>query len=674
MKGQPIEMPQTKSHGKRKQIKDKLYGYVEFSPLELQVIDHPLFQRLKHIRQLGFAFNAYPSADHKRFEHSIGVAFVATEIMEAILNADNEDLKSWMDMIYKALTQYYKANLKKIDLEDLLKTIVRLAALLHDIGHLPFSHTFEIALEPILHTPFVTQLKMLTSEKGKKIELLEDLSYDIQIHERIGHMIILNHFSEILNQIGSWLPKFLCDIFELNLLKEPHPFAGVLVPLQKIVNGPLDADRIDYVARDHYSSGIRLGDFDRERLVSNLRIVKKDQNNYDLALRMKALSAVNSFILMRSMMYRHLYQHHLVSMYDNVFAIMVEMMFIDAHLQKNFADLIAFFTRLSTGELNSFVGKNPDYLTLTNKFSGTPQWLVNNPVIPVDDIALMSTLRMYMSSVFEDFSGWKERMKSYFGTTHPIQGFHNPYSLIQNPLSLFEAFNNRGKTPVALWNNYRDYTEIVIQPVIEELEFYLTSKKSSETTASLVESLFNEDAPSSKLKDLKKKLRSYLVESDFLKKIHKHIAEEIIIQNGFNFDKTSFYDDNVPPGKFDIYNDLYMTIVKEGLQPPENIIISAKFPRTYSERISFVDIVSGDGEIRLEDISPFVAPLKHKVQDQPFFYVYIQHADLSREELKTKIRQYRKAMRKAIRQWLKRKTKPRSSLTNLEYLFRFRNP
>ncbi len=667
-------MPKLEISGKRKQIKDKLYGYVEFSPLELQVIDHPLFQRLKHIRQLGFAFNAYPSADHKRFEHSIGVAYVATEIINSILSKKNDDLQDWLQYLFDALTEHYGAILDKNELPDLLQTIVRLAALLHDVGHLPFSHTFEIALEPILHTPFVTELQILLSGTNHPIDLLDDLSFDIQIHEKIGHRIIKTQFSEILSQIGDWLPQLLCDIFELNSLKPPHPFAGALTPLQKIVNGPLDADRIDYVARDHYSSGIRLGDFDRERLISNLVVIKKDQGKFDLALRMKALSAVNSFVLMRSMMYRHLYQHHLVSMYDNVFAIMVEMMFIDTALQGNIIDPAAFFARLSMGELYSFVGTKPSYLTAISHLSGTPQWLVNNPVIPVDDIALMSTLRMYVSSIFENFEEWKKRMRSYFGTTRSIQGFRNPYSLIQNPLALFEAFNNRGKTPVALWNNYRDYTDIVIQPVINELIPYLSSNRTSTTIASVVNLLLNENVPRSKIKDLQKKVTDYLQNTDFLKKIHKHIAEEIIIQNGFNFDKTAFYDDNVPPGKFDVYNDFYLAIRDAGLPPPENIIISAKFPRIYSENIFFTDILSKDGEIKLEDISPFIGPLKHRVQDQPFFYVYIQHSKFTRAEIKQQLKQYREVMRKAIQRWLRRKTKPRSPLTNLDYLFRFRNP
>ncbi len=667
-------MSQTESSGKSKQIKDKLYGYVEFSPIELQVIDHPLFQRLKHIRQLGFAFNAYPSADHKRFEHSIGVAYVATEIIESILSKKNEDLDEWLQSLFLALTDYYGAELEKQELPRLLRAVVRLAALLHDVGHLPFSHTFEIALEPILHTPFVTRLKILLSEDDNAVGLLDDLSFEIQIHEKIGHRIIKKQFAEILSQIGDWLPQLLCDIFELDLVKKTHPFAGTLLPLQKVVNGPLDADRIDYVARDHYSSGIRLGDFDRERLVTNLMILKKGEDEFDLVLRMKALSAVNSFILMRSMMYRHLYQHHLVSMYDNVFAIMVEMMFIDTSLQGNIVDLATFLARLSSGELYSFVGKNPRYLEVTSNFSKSPQWLVNNPVIPVDDIALMSTLRMYISSVFENFEKWKERMRSHFGTTYPIQGFRNPYSLIQNPLALFEAFNNRGKTPVALWNNYHDYTDIVIQPVIDEFAPYLSPKRASSIISSIVSSILNDEIARNKVKDLQKKVIDFLKDSDFLKKIHKHIAEEIIIQNGFNFDKTAFYDDNVPPGKFDIYNDLYLAIRDAGLTPPENIIISAKFPRIYSENIYFTDILSREGQIKLEDISPFVAPLKHRVQDQPFFYVYIQHSKYSRQELKQMVEKYRNVMKVAIQRWLRRKTKPRSSLTNLDYLFRFRNP
>ncbi len=385
---------------KKKQIKDKLYGYLEFSPLEIKIIDHPLFQRLKHIRQLGFAFNAYPSADHKRFEHSIGVVYVATEIIETILSQGDESLQNWLTALHKVLTNY-NAEVGFSQLPEILVKIVRIAALLHDVGHLPFSHTFEIALEPILYSEQITELKLYLEKRGISLEIFENPASNIQIHETLGHNIIMTQLKPILDQLGSWVAPLICDIFEI----DPDKLGkndGVLLPLQRIVNGPLDADRLDYVLRDHYSSGIRLGTFDRERLVRNLLLIQKSQAHFDLGLKMKAISAVNSFILLRSMMYRYLYQHHLVSMYDNVFAIMIELFFMDSWLKGDIADLAAFFLRLEYGELESYLGSAPKYMNLLRNAELTPQWLINNPVIPFDDISLMSTLRMYVADIYND--------------------------------------------------------------------------------------------------------------------------------------------------------------------------------------------------------------------------------------------------------------------------------
>ena len=102
-----------------KSIRDPLYGFIDLSKIETQIIDTPAFRRLHGIKQLSHAYLVYPTAIHTRFEHSLGVAHLA-------------DLVS-----------------KQLSLDDEVREIVRLAALLHDVGHGPFSHLFEKVMESI---------------------------------------------------------------------------------------------------------------------------------------------------------------------------------------------------------------------------------------------------------------------------------------------------------------------------------------------------------------------------------------------------------------------------------------------------------------------------------------------------------------------------------------------
>ncbi len=665
-----------KAGQKKKQIKDKLYGYIEFDPLELKIIDHPLFQRLKHIRQLGFAYNAYPSADHKRFEHSLGVVYVATEIFQNILNQKNDDLKAWLKEIKKILELDYHISLTE-PVETFLMKLVRISALLHDVGHLPFSHTFEISLEPILYSEEMTALTKQLQNKAIDLYTFHSASDGIQIHERIGHHIIQHHFASILSELGEKVPQLICDIFELGKCNnkncqeehygDRHRISSLLLPLQRILNGPIDADRLDYVARDHYSSGIQMGTFDRERLIKNFVVVKKGPLQFDVGLKMKALSAVNSFILMRAMLYRYLYQHHLVSMYDNVFALMVELMLKDA-IKQNTDELIAFLLRLNNGELISYLEKKPQFLEKILQINPDyiPLWLANDPLIPLDDISWMSTLRVYIGSLHKNLNSWKQRMKMKFANGEVFEGFKNPYALIGNPVSLFDAFNNRGQIPVALWNNYGDYLDIIVSPVLEAVMDHLGNYTSDEISAQMAKLI-----ALPKNVGLMEKLRDYIKDIRFVDKVKKYIAEEVVIHSGFKFAKTSVWPDEIaPPGKFDIFHDLYMLMKKEkDVSLPENLIISAKFPRTYRESIFFVDMLSKVGnDLHLEDVSPFISPLKHTMQDQPFFYVYVHHGKLDRNEIKKNLKKYREIMKRAIRNWLLRSTRPGSKISNLEYL------
>lgn len=191
-------------------IRDPLYGYVRLNDLELQIIDLPIFQRLRRISQLALTKYVYPSAEHSRFVHSLGVLEAVTRILIEILHRDDG--------------HGYSLN----DIQE-----IRLAALLHDIGHLPFSH----ATEDIL------------LDNGKKHE---DISIKIiETYQPLKNIIEQNSIR-------------LNNIIEIITKKDNNK-------KYDLISGAFDADRADYLRRDSYMCGVEYGNYDFIRYISSLK-------------------------------------------------------------------------------------------------------------------------------------------------------------------------------------------------------------------------------------------------------------------------------------------------------------------------------------------------------------------------------------------------------------------
>lgn len=220
-------------------INDPVYGFIRFPEKEMmQLIDHPWFQRLRNIKQMGTASYVYPGAVHTRFHHSLGAA----HLMHIALN----------ELRIKGIN---------VDEEEYLAT--RQAILLHDIGHGPYSHALEFSLVP-----------------------------DIR-HEDIS-LLIINHLNEIFN--GS-LSKAM-DIFRGSYEK---PF------LHQLVSSQLDMDRMDYLNRDSFYTGVSEGVIGYHRILQMLTV-----NKDDLVVEEKGIHSVEKFIIARRLMYWQVYLHKTV--------------------------------------------------------------------------------------------------------------------------------------------------------------------------------------------------------------------------------------------------------------------------------------------------------------------------------------------------------------------------
>jgi hypothetical protein len=277
---------------KEKIIRDNIHGYIKLTELESEIIQLPVFNRLHRIRQSSFAFMVYPTAHGTRFAHSIGTMKVASDIAEEILkNLSNADKQSILgDLPEREFIE-----------------IARLAALLHDIGHGPFSHTSERILAEALK-----QVSPNDYNEGYKLWEREDFP----VHEFYTYKLIKEgqDLADLLTSPNYNYKEILGDVITHNN-KSSNIQQEALNLLQQIITSQLDADKMDYLLRDAYTSGVSYGQIDIQRIILSMRVVSTN-SGYRLAILDRALSAVEDLIDARFKMFKWLYHHHMVVLMD----------------------------------------------------------------------------------------------------------------------------------------------------------------------------------------------------------------------------------------------------------------------------------------------------------------------------------------------------------------------
>jgi HD superfamily phosphohydrolase len=227
------------------EIADPIHKFIRFTDLEKKIIDSVVFQRLRRIKQLAGAHLVYPAAQHSRFEHSLGTMHVA------------------------GLAGDHLFSIGAINKESIQE--LRIASLLHDIGHGPFSHLFEEALK-------------VTGNKN---------------HEGIGAEIICKtELSDILSGFG-YSPKSISEI----------SFGNSKVKFKnEIISGSLSADLMDYLPRDGFFTGVEYGKVDYNRIINSFRVTE----NESLALDISSFYSFESMMISRFEMFRAVYFHKTV--------------------------------------------------------------------------------------------------------------------------------------------------------------------------------------------------------------------------------------------------------------------------------------------------------------------------------------------------------------------------
>ncbi len=233
------------SVNKKKIVNDPVHGFINIQhPLVFDLIEHPWFQRLRNIRQLGLTFYVYPGANHTRFQHALG----ALHLMNLAITV----LRS-----------------KGHCITDEEAEAASVAILLHDIGHGPFSHTLEFSLA-------------------------QGIS-----HENISRIMMQWLNVEFNNKL-----QLAIDVFED---KYPKHF------LHQLVSSQLDVDRLDYLSRDSYFSGVTEGTIGLDRIIKMLEVVD-DQ----LVIEAKGIYSIEKFLIARRLMYWQVYLHKTVVVADQM--------------------------------------------------------------------------------------------------------------------------------------------------------------------------------------------------------------------------------------------------------------------------------------------------------------------------------------------------------------------
>ena len=243
-----------------KRIYDPVHHFIELTQTEARLVDSPIMQRLRRLRQLGLAYLAFPSAEHSRFTHALGALAMGTRAFDALVRPGREAFENDADIAYQ-------------------RRLVRAALLLHDIGHGPFSHACEAVL-------------------------------GIRHEERTRALLALPYMQKQLAN----LDVDSQDVLDI-ILGSPTSAYPVLT---EMVSGPnLDADRMDYLLRDAYFTGVSGGRYDADQLVDSLRIFEVE-GRPAMGIDRRGVVALESFVLARYMMFASVYFHHTTRMFERV--------------------------------------------------------------------------------------------------------------------------------------------------------------------------------------------------------------------------------------------------------------------------------------------------------------------------------------------------------------------
>jgi len=261
------------------EIRDPVHGSIAIHDSEIEILEHPFFQRLRNIKQLGFSEYVFPGATHTRYLHSIGVMNISTMVFDSLFKHGQD----------KETTR--------------LRETLRLGCLLHDIGHAPLSHSTESVM------PMVSELKLPKRFLDLKVD--RQASHEDYTIKSITDSSFTQSFKGVKSAFGID-PNAVAELV-VGETTDPSYFTvkgiNYFPLLHQLVSSEMDCDRMDYLLRDSYFCGVSYGKFDLDWIIDNLKVCNIDNEAF-LGISERAISTFDDFLLSRFHMFMMVYFHY----------------------------------------------------------------------------------------------------------------------------------------------------------------------------------------------------------------------------------------------------------------------------------------------------------------------------------------------------------------------------
>ena len=264
------------------EVRDPVHQFVRFDDQERRVIDSPPVQRLRHIHQLATTYLVYPGATHRRFEHSLGVMELAGRVFDVITHPEN---------VHPAISNAIP-EIRDTKRLSYWRQLLRMAALCHDLGHIPFSHAAERELLPEGWNHERLSVELIRSELMRDVWQQPVPAMDA---ERIAKIAVGQ--KELPGEVFSTWEAILSEI---------------------VVSDAFGVDRMDYLLRDSLHCGVAYGRFDHYRLIDTLRVLPRGHGSEEpvLGIEEGGLHSAESLLLARYFMFSQVYFHRVRRAYD----------------------------------------------------------------------------------------------------------------------------------------------------------------------------------------------------------------------------------------------------------------------------------------------------------------------------------------------------------------------
>lgn len=405
-----------------KEIYDPLHGYINLSPLAIKIINTPEFQRLREIKQLGTTYLVFPSATHTRFEHSLGVYHLCNEMLEKI-----------------------KKKQPQLALSKKLIELIKIAGLVHDLGHGPFSHLYDICSINEKH-----------EERSKKIfkKIANTISYNLQLSK------------ENIN--------FICDCIDPPENKKNIWYYQIVS--NKI--NTIDVDKIDYILRDAYHIGISISiSNDYKRLFDVFVTEDKERNTSYLAFNSKTQFDIYNLFLSRYRLNKMVYTHHSVKSFEYLIIPVLEEIVKNNNI--DFLELTDYFV------LNYLSETSRKNTLKHNIYTRHVPKLINEITIQKQNIIDKLFDETFYTSMLTTYDMFDANKEDYI-LERTLIGFSNN---IENPLNNVIYYDNNDINNISTLNSQK--YSFIVPDIHNELILRLYSKENNQKKISIGKDIWN---------------------------------------------------------------------------------------------------------------------------------------------------------------------------------------